>query len=145
MVDPRWLEAREPLSRSERAGRARRSSDPEAREHASDPLEAEETDVRCPDRAEQRARWKMPSIRGCDDFVRMQLERSSLHTSGSGLIAASGRRQPLLAEHHRELLAEFDLETRAVAGQVFRRILMAEEFLLRYLADVEKDQTETLG
>jgi hypothetical protein len=44
--------------------------------------------------------------------------------------------------HHRDLLAEFDLETRAVAGQVFRRILMAEEFLLRYLADVEKDRTE---
>jgi hypothetical protein len=40
------------------------------------------------------------------------------------------------------LLAEFDLDTRAVAGQVFRRILMAEEFLLRYLADVEKDQAE---
>ena len=39
-------------------------------------------------------------------------------------------------------MSELDLETRAVAGQVFRRILMAEEFLLRYLADVEKDQTE---
>ena len=34
------------------------------------------------------------------------------------------------------------METRAIAGQVFRRILMAEEFLLRYLADVEKEQAE---
>ena len=59
-----------------------------------------------------------------------------------GLIGASGARQPLLSEHHRGLLAEFDLDTRAVAGQVFRRILMAEEFLLRYLADVQKEQAE---
>lgn len=59
----------------------------------------------------------------------------------NGLIA-SGNRVPLLAQHHRGLFAQFDLETRVVAGQVFRRILMAEEFLLRYLADVEKEQAE---
>jgi hypothetical protein len=50
--------------------------------------------------------------------------------------------QPLLVKHPQALLAEFDMETRVVAGQVFRRILMADEFLLRYLADVEKDQSE---
>ena len=58
-----------------------------------------------------------------------------------GLIATESP-QPLLAAHHRGLLAAFDLATRAVAGQVFRRVLMAEEFLLRYLADVEKEQAE---
>ena len=59
----------------------------------------------------------------------------------TGLIAACNGCQPILAEYHGDLLAQFDLETRAVAGQVFRRILMADEFLLRYLADVEKDNT----
>ena len=58
-----------------------------------------------------------------------------------GLIAAESH-PPLLAAHHAGLLAAFDLATRAVAGQVFRRVLMAEEFLLRYLADVEKEQAE---
>lgn len=35
--------------------------------------------------------------------------------------------------------SNFDLKTRALAGQVIRRILMAVEFLLRYLADVPRD------
>ena len=141
MVDPRWLEAREPLSRSERAGRVRRALDPEAREHASDPLEAEESagDVH-----------PGPTKDFTEDAVDAWLRRLREDAIGEivapyfghGLIAASGGRQPLLAEHHWQLLAELDLETRAVAGQVFRRILMAEEFLLRYLTDVEKDQAE---
>jgi hypothetical protein len=141
MVDPLWLEAREPLSRSERAGRARRSSDPEAREHARDPLEAEETDV-------QTLTGQSP--RAVEDAVDSWVRRLREDAIGEivapyfrqGLIASHASRQPLLAKHHQESLAEFDLETRAVAGQVFRRILMAEEFLLRYLADVEKERTE---
>jgi superfamily II DNA/RNA helicase len=44
--------------------------------------------------------------------------------------------------YHSQLLAKLDLSARAMAGQVFRRILMAEEFLLRYLADVARDSTE---
>ncbi|MEO8497546.1 MAG: hypothetical protein ABI614_20960, partial [Planctomycetota bacterium] len=46
---------------------------------------------------------------------------------------------PLLAEHHAELLEQLDLNTRVVAGQVFRRILMADEFLLRYLTEVTSE------
>jgi len=141
MVDPSWLEAREPLSRSERAGRVRRASDPEAREHASDPLEAEESGGDVPIGPSKDSREG-----AVDAWVRRLREDAIGEIVAPyfrhGLIVASGGRQPLLAVHHRGLLAEFDLETRAVAGQVFRRILMAEEFLLRYLADVEKDQAE---
>jgi len=141
MVDLRWLEAREPLSRSERAGRAKRTSDPEAREYTSDPLEAEESaeDV-------QTGPSKGPTEDAVDSWVRRLREDAIGEIVAPyfrhGLIATSEGSQPLLAQHHLTLLAEFDLETRAVAGQVFRRILMAEEFLLRYLADVEKEQTE---
>ena len=141
IADPRWLLAREPLSRSERAGRARRTADPEAREDAGDPLDSEETegDVDAG-----------PSGGTAGDAVDAWVRRIREDAIGGivapyfrhGLIAAAEARPPLLAEHHRALMSEFGLETRAVAGQVFRRILMAEEFLLRYLADVEKDQTE---
>jgi hypothetical protein len=47
-----------------------------------------------------------------------------------------------MAAYHSELLAELDLKTREVAGQVFRRPLMAEEFLLRYVTDVPREQTQ---
>jgi len=142
IVEPRWLEAREPLSRSARAGRVRRStSDPEAREHARDPLEAEESDGEVPAQSSKGA-----TENAVDSWVRRLREDAIGGIIApyfrTDLIAAAGARQPLLAMHHGGLLAEFDLETRAVAGQVFRRILMAEEFLLRYLADVEKEQTE---
>jgi hypothetical protein len=141
MADPSWLEGREPLSRSARAGRARRASDPEAREQAYDPLDAEQSE------GETAAE---PSDGATENAVDAWVRRIREDAIGEivapyfrhSLIAAAGGRQPLLAEHHRGLMAEFNLETRAVAGQVFRRILMAEEFLLRYLADVEKDQTE---
>jgi len=141
MADPRWLEAREPLSRSERAGRTSRASDPEAREHASDPLDAEDSDGDL-----QTAPSKGSIENAVDSWVRRLREDAIGEIVAPyfqrGLIAASGGRQPLLAEYHWGLLAEFNLQTRVVAGQVFRRILMAEEFLLRYLADVEKDQSE---
>jgi hypothetical protein len=141
MAAPAWLEAREPLSRSRRASRAMRFSDPEALEQARDPLEAEETDVRA-----QTREAKGSAKDAVDSWVRRLREDAIGEIVApyfrKGLITASASRQPLLAKHHQGLLAEFDLETRAVAGQVFRRILMAEEFLLRYLADVEKEQTE---
>ncbi len=140
MADPRWLEAREPLSRSERASRARRASDPEAGAHANDPLEAEESAA---DAETGSGGGSMENA--VESWVRRLREDAIGEIVApyfrSGLIAAS-RKTPLLAMHHRALLTELDLDTRAVAGQVFRRILMAEEFLLRYLADVEKDQTE---
>jgi len=142
MDDPSWLEAREPLSRSERAGRVRQASaDPEASGQTTDPLEAEESDGDV-----QAEPTKHSSADAIDAWVRRLREDAIGEIVAPyfrhGLIAASGGRQPLLAEHHLERLAELDLETRAVAGQVFRRILMAEEFLVRYLADVEKEKSE---
>jgi hypothetical protein len=141
ILDPSWLEGREPLSRSERAGSGRTASDPEAGEHARDPLEAEEFE------GEVQTKRKKESARNPVEAWQRRLRNDAIGEIVApyfrhGLIAASEGRQPLLAEHHRGLLTEFDLETRAVAGQVFRRTLMAEEFLLRYLADVEKDQDE---
>lgn len=140
MADPSWLEAREPLSRSERAGRVRRTTDPEAAESTSDPLDAEEF---------EGSREAGPGTDSTDTQVEKWVRRLREDAIGGivapyfrrGLIAAESH-PPLLAAHHWSLLAAFDLTTRAVAGQVFRRILMAEEFLLRYLADVEKEQTE---
>jgi superfamily II DNA or RNA helicase len=141
MADASWLEAREPLSRRDRAARVRGTTDPEANKDASDPLELEESDEEV---------QEGPGKSSMDDGVEAWVRRLREDPIGAviapyfrhGLIAASGGRQPLLAEHHRELLAKFDLETRALAGQVFRRILMAEEFLLRYLADVPRENTE---
>ena len=43
---------------------------------------------------------------------------------------------------HGDLMAQLDVTTRAAAGGVFRRILMAEEFVLRYLVDVPREQAE---
>lgn len=135
---PSWLEAREPLSRSERAGRAKRASDPEAREQDSDPLEAEELDTDSND-----GRVSQDTEVAAEAWVTRLREDAIGEIIApyfrTGLIAESAGRQPLLVEYHGDLLAQFDLATRAVAGQVFRRILMAEEFLRRYLADVERD------
>lgn len=141
ILDPSWLEAREPLSRSERAGSARRLLDPEAGANTSDPLEAEEFE------GEVQTGRKKDSTGDPGEAWQRRLRDDAIGEIVApyfrhGLIAATGRRLPLLAEHHRALLTEFDLDTRAVAGQVFRRVLMAEEFLLRYLADVEKDRDE---
>ncbi len=140
MAHPNWLLAREPLSRSERAGRARRATDPEATGSASDPLDAEEFEG-----AVQTGTISSSTETPVEKWVR-RLREDAI----GGIVAPYFRRdlinetghQPLLAANHLILLAEFDLATRAVAGQVFRRILMADEFLLRYLADVEKEKAE---
>jgi superfamily II DNA or RNA helicase len=140
MAEPKWLEAREPLSRSERASRVRQAADPEAKESAYDPLDAEDFDE-----AVQPRRTGGSTETPEDKWVQ-RLREDPI----GGIVAPYFRQEliaaeshpPLLAVHHGGLLAEFDLATRAVAGQVFRRVLMAEEFLLRYLADVEKEQAE---
>ncbi|MEX2215956.1 MAG: helicase-related protein [Phycisphaeraceae bacterium] len=140
IAQPSWLEAREPLSRSERAGRARKTADPEARHQVQDPLDAEEDDV-----GKQTNQGKHTNEDAVAAWVRRLREDAIGEVVAPyfqpGLIAAIDGLQPILAMRHREILVKFDLETRAVAGQVFRRILMAEEFLLRYLATVEKDNT----
>lgn len=133
-----WLVAREPLSRSERAGRQHRPHDPEARRGADDPLDAEYSEESVASRSERRSIDKE-----ADAWVdRLRQDAIGQVVSPyfrEGVVAKGSARLPLLAEHHADLMAKLDLETRAVAGQVFRRILMAEEFLLRYLADVERE------
>jgi hypothetical protein len=49
------------------------------------------------------------------------------------------RHMPLLPLHHSEKLERLSPETRAAAGQAFRRIMMSEEFLLRFLTEVKKE------
>lgn len=141
MADPSWLEAREPLSRSEQAGRVRRSLDPEAQSDTVDPLDVEQLD---------ESAAPSDGDASQQNEVAAWVQRLRQETLGemiapyfrADLIPSTSGRLPLLAEHHGDLLAKFDLATRAVAGQVFRRTLMAEEFLLRYLADVERNNAE---
>ncbi len=140
IIKPSWLKGREPLSRSERAGRAKQSADPEAYGQINDPLEAEEEDV-----VASSVQIKGASELAIKSWVNRLREDVIGHIIAPyfrhGLIEARDGIQPILAEHHGAALAKFDLNTRAVAGQVFRRILMADEFLIRYLAQVEKDNT----
>jgi hypothetical protein len=49
---------------------------------------------------------------------------------------------PLLVRFHAGVLRKLNPDARILAGQVFRRMLMAEEFLFRYLAGVEKENSE---
>ena len=58
MAELSWLEAREPLSRSERAGRVRRRLDPEAGAGVDDPLRVEEVDDETEIREEGYSREK---------------------------------------------------------------------------------------
>ena len=141
IADPTWLEAREPLSRSERAGRVRRSIDPEASVGSDDPLDVEGLDDEAVSTSGGGSQVKEVAA-----WVR-RLRQDAIGEVVApyfrpGVISSQPDRPPLLAEHHADLLAKLDLATRATAGQVFRRILMAEEFLLRYLADVERNNTE---
>jgi len=141
IADERWLEAREPLSRSERAGRVRRTVDPEAQGDADDPLAVEQLDDEVTATGGGRSQ-----AREVNAWVR-RLREDAIGTVIApyfrmGLIEKVSTHLPILAEHHGELMAKLSLETRAVAGQVFRRVLMADEFLLRYLANVDRDNAE---
>lgn len=141
MTSPHWLQGREPLSRSERSSRGLRTRiDPEAFGQTIDPLEIENADDSNVDR----------KILTSPDGIEGWLQRFRRDIIGgiiapyakANLASQKHKRLPLLIEYHGEILREFDLQTRIVAGQVFRRILMAEEFLLRYLADVEREHAE---
>jgi hypothetical protein len=140
MRHPSWLEAREPLSRSARASRRLKDADPEAGSSAFDPLETEMYD--------QEVR-KSASLEP-EASTRAWIERLRNDAAGetiapyfrAGLISRRSKYPPLLAQFHSTLLARLNLNSRVVAGQVFRRILMAEEFLLRYLAGVDRNDTE---
>jgi hypothetical protein len=140
IVAPDWLEGRDLLTPSQKAGRAKRTADPEAHGHVRDPLEAEEEAAEA-----QEGQGHRKTDSAVDLWVRRLREDAIGQVVAPyfrhGLIEAGGGLHPLLATHHGAVLAKFDLETRTVAGQVFRRILMADEFLIRYLAHVEKDST----
>jgi hypothetical protein len=141
MSDVSWLEAREPLSRSERAGRVRRSIDPEARAGFVDPLDMEDDEDSPASGHGGRGTNEIDAWIGrLQKDVVGEVIAPYFH---DGVLTERQARLPLLAQHHGELLSAFDLATRVVAGQVFRKVLMAEEFLLRYLADVERENAET--
>jgi hypothetical protein len=133
MAHPAWLGGREPLSRRSRA--AGSGADPNG--DVGDPeVEEENPNPRIDDRRRGPAvdGWVSRLCRGAvGDAVAPYFREDLL---GRGDV-----RLPLLAEHHGALLAQLDVATRAVAGLVFRRILMAEEFLLRYLADVPLEES----
>jgi hypothetical protein len=134
-----WLQAREPLSRSTRASRRFQDADPEAGPESIDPLDAEAHE-------EESAKASLsPEV-----SVRRWVERLRNESIGetiapyfrTSLISRRSKLAPLLARFHTPILAKLNLESRIVAGQVFRRILMAPEFLLRYLASVDRNDAE---
>jgi hypothetical protein len=94
MADASWLEGREPLSRSERAGRARRASDPEARDYAHDPLDAEQSEGET-----AAGPSKGASVNAVEAWVRRIREDAIGEIIAPyfrhGLIAAAGGRQTL--------------------------------------------------
>ncbi len=138
---PSWLEARGQLSRGRRSSQALRNLDPEADSTAKDPLDAE-----AGDEGAFRGDRKLGKEVAIAAWVRRLREDAVGEVVApyfqAGVCAKATKRLPLLARHHQKILVELNLRSRLVAGQVFRRILMAEEFLLRYLSDVEKDNAE---
>lgn len=135
-----WLEAREPLSRSARASRRLQDADPEANSSAIDPLDAENYE----DEAARAAALQPEAS------ASLWIERLRDDSAGETIapyfrakvVSRRGKHLPLLARFHSRILSKLNLESRIVAGQVFRRILMADEFFLRYLAGVDRDDAE---
>lgn len=131
IVAPSWLEARGQLSRGRRSSQALRDLDPEADSTAKDPLDAE-----AGDEGAFRGGSKLGKEVAIAAWVRRLREDAVGEVVApyfqAGVCAKATKRLPLLARHHQKILVELNLRSRLVAGQVFRRILMAEEFLLRY-------------
>jgi len=138
---PSWLESRGQLSRGRRSSQALRILDPEAHSRAKDPL-----DVETGDEGIRPVGGKLAKKAAIDAWVRRLREDAVGEVVApyfqAGVCAKANMRLPLLVRHHQKSLAELNLRSGIVAGQVFRRVLMAEEFLLRYLSDVEKDNAE---
>lgn len=129
----KWLPNRGALTR------AGRHQDPDAAKGSVDPLTVEE--------------GESAEISGGSNIMGSPLEGWVERLQGElGDVVAPyfapglvGRRQarsllPLLPRYHSRELRQLDLETRRVAGQTFRRILMAEEFLIRYLTDAPRSE-----
>jgi hypothetical protein len=137
---PSWLEAREPLSRSHRASRRlQHDSDPEADSASVDPLDTEayEEKVGKASALKPEASLKAWVNRLGNDFA-----GETVAPYFSPQVVSRRGHLPLLAQFHSAVLGQLNLEPRIVAGQAFRRILMADEFLLRYLAGVDRDNAE---
>ncbi len=121
---------------------APRTRDPEAPKDIEDPILQEEADE-----AQEERKTKNDI-----DQIKAWVDRFKREPIGSVIapffhIGLLGVRQtnfllPLLPRYHCKLLTQLDLRTRRAAGQAFRRILMAEEFLIRYLADAPREQAE---
>lgn len=141
ILAPSWLESRGQLSRGRRSSLALRNLDPEANSRAKDPLDAE-----AGDEGAFPGGSKLEKEAAIDAWVRRLREDAVGEVVApyfqAGVCAKATIRLPLLVRHHQKILVELNLRARIVAGQVFRRVLMAEEFLLRYLSDVEKDNAE---
>ena len=136
---PAWLVGRGPLTKAARVERANR--DPEAAQGQDDPLAIEDVDTKSGRKLVAR-----DSLSRVSDWV-ARLRKDAIGDViapylKTEFLPRQAARLPLLAFHHARFLAQLGLNTRIVAGQVFRRILMADEFLLRYLADVERESTE---
>jgi len=116
-----------------------RSLDPEAATRVRDPLYCEHEESV----TEKREHAGQPTVRAW--LARLRGGRLSdliAPYMRSELRAQPGSENPslpLLARYHADVLGKLDGETRRAAGQVFRRILMAEEYLLRYLTDVPRE------
>jgi hypothetical protein len=142
LVDAAWLQGRDPLSRSERAAKRQAQRDSQSSGNEGiDPLSLEDDE---PSQAPAAPNQSSDRVAGQTDEWFDRLRNDAIGEVVApyfrdGVIARHGTQLPLLAQHHIELLEQLDLGTRVVAGQVFRRILMADEFLLRYLTEVSRE------
>jgi len=128
-----WLPTRSALTRTGRR------QDPDAAVGSVDPLAVEE----------REAPEGMGDVKPTGSPLEGWLERLDGELGDvvapyfASELASRGRAHallPLLPRHHSQELRQLDLETRRVAGQTFRRILMADEFLIRYLTDAPRSE-----
>jgi hypothetical protein len=100
MSEAAWLEAREPLSRSGRAGQVRRELDPEADTGAHDPLDAEHSD---------EAQIHSARLKSVEDSVSEWVRR--LREDAIGAIVSPYFRGGVISHHasHLPLLARYPL------------------------------------
>jgi hypothetical protein len=118
---------------------APRLTDPQARSHAADPLGIEESrgERRAADGSTRAGSHWLDRLRASARRGESLVHAIAPYFRSEAIgVDPSDVVPPLLAAHHAETLAKLDVETRRAAGQVFRRVLMAEEYLLRYLADI---------
>lgn len=118
-----------------------RHEDPHAAKGTSDPLDDDQgADTEWPAPHRTLAMDKAAEAWGAQ--LRRAAGAAVVMYFQDDVIEADAGYLPLLPQFHARELAKLDLETRRVAGQAFQRILRAEEFLIRYLADAPKLEEE---